>query len=99
MNNISEKLITIVLAASLGVGVMFSFIPLVIYQGSICLFAGFLSNILVGELLTQVCMVGFTLIICVGLNLMTDIKFKTVNMLPSLFIPVIYYGIRMLFKF
>ncbi|QHQ60219.1 DUF554 family protein [Anaerocolumna sedimenticola] len=95
--SILDLVITIVLAASLGFGVMFSCIPLVIYQGSICLFAGFLSNILVGELLTQVCMVGFTLIICVGLNLMTDIKFKTVNMLPSLLIPVIYYGIRMLF--
>lgn len=42
---------------------------------------------------------GLTLIICVGLNLMTNIKFKTVNMLPSLLIPVIYYGIRILFKF
>jgi uncharacterized protein len=97
--SILDFVITIVLAASLGFGVMFSFIPLVLYQGSICLFAGFLNNILVGELLSQVCMVGFTLIICVGLNLMTHIKFKTVNMLPSLFIPVIYYGVRMLFHF
>lgn len=97
--SILDLVITIVLAAGLGFGVMFSCIPLVIYQGSICLFAGFLSNVLVGELLTRVCMVGFTLIICVGLNLMTNIKFKTVNMLPSLFIPVIYFGIRTLFKF
>lgn len=96
--SILDLVITIVLAASLGFGVMFSFIPLVLYQGSICLFAGFLSNVLVGEVLTQVCMVGFTLIICVGLNLMTNLKFKTVNMLPSLFIPIIYYGIRLIWK-
>lgn len=97
--SILDLVITIVLGASLGFGVMFSFIPLVIYQGSICLFAGLLSNILVGELLTQVCMAGFALIICVGLNLMTNLKFKTVNMLPALLIPVIYQGILVLIKF
>ncbi len=96
--SILDFVITVVLAASLGFGVMFSFIPLVLYQGSICLFAGVLSNILAGELLTQVCMVGYTLIVCVGLNLMTGIKFKTVNMLPSLLIPILYYGIQVLFK-
>ena len=94
--SIIDFVIAIVLAASLGIGVMFSFVPVVIYQGTICLLAGLLSNILMGELLIQVCMVGFTLIICVGLNLMTNIKFKTVNMLPSLLVPIIYYGIMKL---
>ncbi len=97
--SILDFVITIVLAASLGFGVMFSFIPLVIYQGSICLFAGILNSILAGELLTQICMVGFALIICVGLNLMTNLKFKTVNILPSLLVPVIYMGIRCFLKF
>ncbi|MDF2586353.1 MAG: hypothetical protein K0S41_194 [Anaerocolumna sp.] len=94
--SIIDFVTAIVLASSLGIGVMFSFIPVVVYQGLICIFAGLLSNILVGELLTQVCMVGFTLIICVGLNLMANLKFKTVNMLPALFIPVIYNGIMKL---
>lgn len=97
--SILDLVITIVLAASLGFGVMFSFIPLVIYQGSICLFAGILNSVLAGEMLTQVCMIGFALIICVGLNLMTNLKFKTVNMLPALLVPVIYMGIRSLLKF
>lgn len=96
--SILDFVITIVLAASLGVGVMFAFIPLVIYLGSICIFAGFLSNLLKGELLTQICMAGFTLIICVGLNLMANLKFKTINMLPSLLVPVIYQGIQHLFN-
>jgi uncharacterized protein len=90
--SIIDFVTAIVLASSLGIGVMFAFIPVVVYQGVICLFAGLLSNILVGELLAQVCMIGFTLIICVGLNLMANLKFKTVNMLPALLIPIIYYG-------
>lgn len=94
--SIIDFVIAIVLASSLGIGVMFAFVPVVLYQGTICLLAGLLNNILVGDLLIQVCMVGYTLIICVGLNLMTNTKFKTVNMLPSLLIPVIYYGIMKL---
>lgn len=96
--SIIDFVIAIVLAASLGFGVMFSFIPVIVYQGTIALFAGLLSNILVGELLTWVCAVGFILIICVGLNILADIKFKTVNMLPSLLIPIIYYGILQIIK-
>jgi uncharacterized protein len=92
--SILDFVVAVVLAASLGYGVVFSFIPLVIYQGSICLFAKFLNNVLAGELLTQICMVGFALIICVGLNLMSNVKFKTVNMLPSLLVPVFYKVIQ-----
>lgn len=96
--SIIDFVMAIVLAASLGVGVLFSGIPVILYQGSICLLAVLLNNILVGEILTQVCMVGYTLIICVGLNVMTNIKFKTVNMLPALLIPVIYSGILKLIQ-
>lgn len=94
--SIIDFVVGIVLAASLGIGVMFSFIPVVIYQGSIALLAGLLSNFLVGDLLIQVCFVGYALIGCVGLNVMTNNKFKVVNMLPSIFIPVIYNGILQL---
>ena len=94
--SIIDFVVGIVLAASLGIGVMFAFIPVVLYEGSIALLAGLLSNFLVGDLLIQVCFVGYALIGCVGLNVMTNNKFKVVNMLPSIFIPVIYYGILQL---
>jgi hypothetical protein len=94
--SIIDFAVGIVLAASLGIGVMFAFIPVVLYEGSIALLAGLLSNFLVGDLLIQVCFVGYALIGCVGLNVMTNNKFKVVNMLPSIFIPVIYYGILQL---
>ena len=86
----------IVLASSLGIGVMFSFVPILLYQGAIYLLAGALSGVLVGDLLIQICMIGYTLIICIGLNLMTPIRIKVINMLPSLLVPVIYSGILLL---
>ncbi|MDF2952698.1 MAG: ydfK [Anaerocolumna sp.] len=94
--SIIDGVTAVILAASLGVGVMLSAIPVMLYQGSIALLAGVLSNVLVGELLVQVTMVGYTLIICVGLNLMTTLKFKAINMLPALFVPVVFQWILQL---
>ncbi len=94
--SIIDFVVGIILAASLGIGVMFSFIPVVLYQGFIALLAGLLSRFLVGDVLTQSCFIGYALIGCVGLNVMINNKFKVVNMLPSIFIPVIYYGILQL---
>lgn len=86
----------IVLSSTLGFGVIFSFIPLVLYQGAISLFAGALQNILYGVVLTQVCYVGYAIIICIGLNFLLRDKIKTANMLPALLVPIAYSGIQAL---
>jgi len=96
--SIIDFVVGIVLAASLGIGVMFSFIPVVLYQGSIALLAGLLNSVLVDELLAQICFVGYTIIACLGLNLMTNLKFKVINMIPSIFVPVVYYGLLQIIK-
>ncbi|MBQ9922950.1 MAG: DUF554 domain-containing protein [Clostridia bacterium] len=80
----------IVLAATLGAGVLFSFIPLFLYQGGITLLSSFIGGYLMGsELLVQICYVGYAVIICIGLNFLITNKIKTLNMLPSLLVPVI----------
>jgi uncharacterized membrane protein YqgA involved in biofilm formation len=58
----------IIFGATLGFGVIFTCIPMLIYQGGITLLAGTLSSLLQGELLEQVCMVGYAIIVAVGLN-------------------------------
>lgn len=80
----------IVLASTLGWGVIFSFVPLLIYQGGITLLAGTLGTVLAGELLKQVCYVGYAIIMCIGLNFLITNKIKTLNMLPAVVVPVIY---------
>ena len=84
----------IIFGATLGVGVVFSFIPVLIYQGGISLLAGALGQVLVGDLLTEVCMVGYAIIICIGVNFLATTRIKTANMLPAILIPVIYSLIR-----
>ncbi len=87
---------SIIFGATLGYGVIFSFIPLLIYQGGITLLASQLSGILQGEVMKQVCFVGYAIIMAIGLNFLLEKRFKTLNMLPAIILPVAYHYILML---
>lgn len=89
----------IIFGATLGFGVIFTCIPMLIYQGGISLLAGLLGNILQGELLTHICMVGYAIIIAIGFNFFVEKKFKTLNMVPALVIPIIYHYITVLVEY
>lgn len=86
----------IIFGATLGYGVVFASIPVFLYQGAISLLAGSLEGILQGELLTQICMTGYAIIVAIGFNFFLDKKFKTLNMVPALILPAVYHGILML---
>ncbi len=85
-----DFVVSIILASSLGIGVLFSAIPVFLYQGAISLSASYLSPLLKGELLDNITMVGYALVITIGLNFLFDTKIKTANLLPALLIPIIY---------
>ena len=89
----------VIFGATLGFGVIFVCIPMLIYQGGISLLAGSLSGILQGELLTHICMVGYAIIVAIGFNFFLEKKFKTLNMVPAIILPVVYYGIQLLIGF
>ncbi len=89
----------VIFGATLGFGVIFTCIPMLIYQGGISLLAGTLSGILQGELLEQVCMVGYAIIMAIGFNFLLEKKFKTLNMIPALILPVIYHYILVLIEY
>ena len=95
---IIDGITSIVLAATLGYGVIFSAISVLIFQGAFTLLAGALENVLVGELLSNICMVGYAIVMCIGINFLTngDKKIRTVNMLPAIFVPVVYAVIKSL---
>lgn len=80
---------SIVLASTLGFGVVMSCVPVFIYQGSITLLAGvvapFLNDYTVGEMTC----VGSLLIIAIALNMMKIINIKVMNSLPAVFLPVL----------
>lgn len=98
---IIDGITSIVMAASLGYGVLFSSIPILIYQGGMTLLAGSLESVLAGDLLNNICMVGYALVMCIGINFLynSDKQIKTVNMLPSLLVPVGYELILRLIEY
>lgn len=79
-------------AAAMGVGVAFSIIPLTIYQGAITLLAAVVGPLLPEAVIAGMTAVGGTIIIGIALNMMevTKTKIKVGNMLPAIFLPVLY---------
>ncbi len=88
---------SIVLGATMGPGVIFSAIPVVVYQGAITLLAGLLEPVLQGELLRQICAVGYVLVACIGINFMGKYRIKTANFLPALLVPPLWAAIQTAF--
>ncbi|HHU89901.1 MAG TPA: DUF554 domain-containing protein [Clostridiaceae bacterium] len=80
----------IVFSATLGIGVLFSGLSVLVYQGGITVLAGVLKPLLSDVVVSQMSLVGSVLILAIGLNLLEIKKFKVGNMLPAIFIPLIY---------
>ena len=82
--------IILIFASTLGIGAVFSAIPLGIYQGAITLFAGLISPYLSDTLISNLTLVGSAMIFAIGVNLAFGKKFKVGNFLPGLLVPVVY---------
>lgn len=80
-----------VLASIFGIGVIFSALSVLIYQGSLYLLALQFSDFIPTVMIDSVAMVGNILLIAIGINFMELRKIKVANMLPALLIPVLYY--------
>lgn len=85
----------IVLASVLGTGVLFSCVPVLIVQSVPALLARQLAPFISDTLLSLFCMVGYAVVICIGLNFLCNTKIKVANLLPSLIVPVIYYFVAL----
>jgi len=78
-----------ILAAAYGVGVAFSAIPILVYQGAITLIAACFGSVISDVLIEELSFVGSALIFCVGANLVKEKTFKVANMLPALLVPIV----------
>lgn len=87
---ILDGIISMVFASALGIGVLFAAIPLAIYQGSITLLASVVAPLFDAVLVTNLSFVGSVLIFGVGVNLLFGKQIRIGNLLPALWIPIIY---------
>ncbi len=80
---------SIVLASTLGYGVLLSAVPIFVYQGSITLLAGVVAPCLNDYTVAEMTCVGSLLIIAIALNMLKITNIKVMNSLPAVFLPVI----------
>jgi uncharacterized protein len=79
---------SIILTTTLGVGVIFSAIPVMLYQGIIALFATqintLIPQVLMDQFIVEMTATGGVMIFAIGLNLTGLVKIKVANLLPAI---------------
>jgi uncharacterized protein len=75
---------SLALASSLGIGVLFSVIPLFIYQGGLTLLAGSLQAVMSDVVVNEISAAGGLILIGLGITILEIKQLKVLNMLPAL---------------
>lgn len=79
---------SIILASTLGIGVLLAAVPVFVYQGAIALFAGVISAYIPQEALDlfikEMTATGGIMILAIGLNVAGLTKIRVANLLPSI---------------
>ena len=87
---------SMVLASTYGIGIALTAVVLFCWQGSIYLLATVLGPFMTPDMMTELSIVGGFLIACSGLSILDIKDCKTMNMLPSLVIPIVFCGVMSL---
>lgn len=100
IKSVLDGFASIAFASSLGVGVLFSAIPTLVYQGGISLLAAQLNAIVTPQMMGELTATGGVLLMGVGVsNLLELKKIRVGNFLPALAIaPLIVYGLSLVVK-
>jgi uncharacterized membrane protein YqgA involved in biofilm formation len=88
---ILDGITALVLATTLGFGVLLSSVVVLIYQGLITFFAVYLKPFMSHEFISAFSVVGYTLVLGLGINFIRTEKIKVANMIPSLFLVILYF--------
>ena len=91
--SVLDGIMSLVFSASMGIGVAFSALPVLIYEGGIVLASMLISDYLTAEIIREMSAVGSLLIAAIGLNFMGVKEIKVANFIPAIFIPLIYFTI------
>ena len=81
---------TLFLTASLGVGVLFSALPVLLYQGALTFAAGWAQALITPAMLADLSGLGGLMIMGIGLNLLRIAEIRTGNMLPGLVLMLLF---------
>jgi len=89
--SIMDGISAVILASSFGIGVLFSVIPMLLFQGGITVLVFYYKDLFPAELVGHISSVGGVLIIAIGLKILGYKKINPTNLLPSLIIIILIY--------
>ncbi|HMM38363.1 MAG TPA: DUF554 domain-containing protein [Desulfovibrio sp.] len=87
--SILDGFASVALASTYGAGVLFSFLPVLLYQGGLTLFAGVFQQYFSPLLIAQLTATGGVLILGIGFTLLDIKRVKLSNLLPALPVVVV----------
>jgi len=92
--SVLDGVTSIIFASTMGLGVMFSSLAVLLYQGIITLTAGLMKDLLVPETIAQMTSVGGLLIMAIGFNMLKITTIRVGNLIPAIFLPLAYFALR-----
>ncbi|REB08152.1 DUF554 domain-containing protein [Sporosarcina sp. BI001-red] len=101
MKGVIDGFTSIILSSTLGIGVIFAAVPVLLYQGLITLFSTQISRFVPDELLelfiSEMTATGGLMILAIGLNLIGLTKIRVANFIPA--IPVVALIVSIIYAF
>ncbi|MDR2484491.1 MAG: DUF554 domain-containing protein [Treponema sp.] len=94
--SILDGSISVVFAASMGIGVVCSALPVLIYQGGIVIASRAVKDLLTPEIIREMSAAGSLLVAAIGFNFLGVKEIRVGNLIPAVFIPWVYMGIETL---
>jgi uncharacterized membrane protein YqgA involved in biofilm formation len=86
IKSVLDGVASVAFAATLGIGVAFSSVSILLYQGALTTFAVFLGPILTEPMILEITAVGGLLIVGIGLKVLDLVQIRLANFLPALVI-------------
>lgn len=94
--SVMDGFVSIAYAAAMGVGVAFSAIPLILFQGSLAFLGALAGSSLPDQAVSDLAAAGGVILLGLGINLLRLRRIRTSNMLPALVaVPLISGILRM----
>ena len=85
---------SMVLASTYGIGIAIAAGVLFCWQGGIYLLACLLGSFMTNDMMTEISIIGGILIASSGISILKIKDCKTLNMLPSLLIPIVFFIVK-----
>jgi len=91
--SVMDGFMAVMLTGAMGVGVGFSALSILIYQGALTLLSVWIRPLVTDLVLSELTGVGGALVIMIGINLLALKEIKTANYIPSLVIVLIFVAL------